>query len=201
MTTCNPDRNTLRRDMRHQRRALSPGERHDAALRAAESLYHTPVFLRSQHIALYLSNDGELDLEPLFYAALENGKQCYLPVLHPARSNRLWFLPYDTRTVLRNNRFGIPEPRARGPRHARAPWAMDLILTPLVAFDAQGHRLGMGGGYYDRTLAYLHHRAHWRKPQLVGTAYDFQKVSTLPAEPWDVPLDGILTPQGFHPFT
>jgi len=83
----------------------------------------------------------------------------------------------------------------RGERQFK-PHALDLILLPLVAFDKSGHRLGMGGGYYDRTLAFLAHRRLWRKPHLLGTAYQFQQLETLPTQPWDIPLDGIATEQG-----
>jgi 5-formyltetrahydrofolate cyclo-ligase len=75
---------------------------------------------------------------------------------------------------------------------------LDVILMPLVAFDGQGNRLGMGAGYYDRTLAFLRHRRHWRKPRIIGLAYEFQRMPALPAEPWDVPLDGIITEAGFY---
>ncbi len=179
---------------------MTPAERHHASLDAVQRIAASALFRASRHIALYLPNDGELDLTPLLQLAWSAHKQCYLPVLHPARNNRLWFLPYDAQTPLVPNRFGIPEPHARGPRQARRPWLMDLILAPLVAFDAQGRRLGMGGGYYDRTLAYLHHRTRWRKPHLLGTAYDFQEVDALPGAPWDVPLDGVLTPAALRLF-
>ncbi len=200
MTDQRTDRNAIRRHMRRLRNALSPSAHQQAALAASSALVQCPLFQASQHIALYLPNDGELDLTPLLRMAQSRHKHCYLPVLHPAHSNRLWFLPYDAQTPLQRNRFGIPQPRARGPHHARPPWLLDLILAPLVAFDRQGHRLGMGGGYYDRTLAYLHHRKHWRKPHLIGTAHIFQEVETLSAAPWDVPLDAILTPNGIRQF-
>jgi len=74
--------------------------------------------------------------------------------------------------------------------------ALDIALVPLVAFDDYGRRLGMGGGYYDRTFAYLRHREHWRRPKLIGVAFEFQRVAELPAQPWDVPLDGIITEKG-----
>jgi 5-formyltetrahydrofolate cyclo-ligase len=75
---------------------------------------------------------------------------------------------------------------------------LDLILLPLVAFDESGQRLGMGGGFFDRSLAFLAWRQHWRKPHLIGLAYDFQKVAALPREPWDVPLDAVVTDQNVY---
>lgn len=185
-------RNEIRREMRRQRRALSVQQRSAAALSLDRMLGRHPLFLRSNHIAFYLPNDGEMELNPLLARALAMGKRCYLPVLSPIYHNRLWFAPYDGDSHLELNRFGIPEPAANWSQ-MRPVWTLDLILTPLVAFDSEGNRLGMGGGYYDRTLAYLRRRQHWRKPRLLGTAYDFQEVAQLPHENWDVPLHGVVT--------
>lgn len=194
-----PDRNDIRRQMRRQRRALSSAARHEAARTLARQLGNSAQFLRSEHIAFYLANDGEMDLRPLIERAWAMGKQCYLPVLSPAFHNRLWFAPYRPDTPLRDNQFRILEPAL--PWHAMRPAAaIDLMLTPLVAFDAAGNRLGMGGGFYDRTLAYLQHRRYWRKPLLIGTAYEFQKVAMLPHAAWDVPLHGVATEQALYRF-
>lgn len=181
--------------MRQQRRNLTPNQRRHAAAALARHLSGHPLFLHSRHIAFYLPNDGEMDVTPLIQRAWSMGKRCYLPVLGPIFHNRLWFAPFDGQSPLQRNRFGIPEP-AHPWRVMRRPWALDLILTPLVAFDAAGNRLGMGGGFYDRTLAYLENRRHWRKPQLLGTAYAFQQVAQLPHQPWDVPMQGVATESG-----
>ena len=90
------------------------------------------------------------------------------------------------------NRFGIPEPSLRQHRIA-LPWALDVILVPLVGFDSACRRLGMGGGFYDRTLGFLRHRTHWRRPTLIGLAHECQRVAELEAQPWDVPLDMVVT--------
>jgi len=190
----NNERNELRRRMRQQRRALTPQQQRDAAFALDRQIGRHPLFLRSRHIAFYLPNDGEMDLSPLIERARAMGKRCYLPVLSPLYHNRLWFAPYHAGCPLLLNRFGIPEPDANWSA-MRPAWSLDLILTPLVAFDAAGNRLGMGGGYYDRTLAYLARRHHWRKPHLLGTAYSFQQAQALPDEPWDVPLHGVATEQ------
>ncbi len=75
---------------------------------------------------------------------------------------------------------------------------LDLILLPLVGFDTHCHRLGMGKGFYDRSLEFLNHRQHWRKPHILGLAHDFQRVESLPADPWDVPLQGVVTDKSFY---
>lgn len=185
-------RHSLRKALREQRRQLSAQQRGAAAGALDRLLGRHPLFLRSRHIALYLPNDGEMDLTPLLQRALAMGKRCYLPVLSPIYHNRLWFAPYDGDNPMELNRFGIPEPITNWSQ-MRPVWTLDLILTPLVAFDDAGNRLGMGGGFYDRTLAYLTRRRHWRKPRLLGTAYAFQQVSQLPSESWDVPLHGVAT--------
>ena len=196
MSISQHQRNALRREMRQRRQALSPQQRRQAALSLLRHFANDPLFLRSRHIALYLPNDGELDLTPLLHRAWQLGKRCYLPVLSPLYHNRLWFAPYRPDSVLIPNRFGIPEPDCPW-RDMRRVYSLDLVLTPLVAFDAEGNRLGMGGGYYDRTFAYLQQRRHWKKPRLIGTAYRFQQHSSLPSASWDIPLDGIITEQGW----
>jgi 5-formyltetrahydrofolate cyclo-ligase len=141
---------------------------------------------------VYLARDGELDLQPLVERAWAAGKRTYLPALW---RGRLAFLPHQRDSAMRRNRFGIPEP-AVGPRRRASPCALDLVLMPLVAFGAGGARLGMGGGFYDRTFAASVHRRHWRRPLLVGVGYAFQRVQPLPAQPWDVPLHGVVTEAG-----
>ncbi len=93
---------------------------------------------------------------------------------------------------MRPNRFGIPEPIARG-RRLTLPWNLDLLLMPLVGFDTDCHRLGMGGGFYDRTLAYLRLRRSWRRPRLLGLAHDCQRIERIEPRPWDIPLESVIT--------
>ena len=191
------DRNAIRREMRRRRRSLSRRERQHRSRTLVRNLAGSSLFHRARHIALYLPNDGEVDLRPLMERIWSAGKRCYLPVLSPAFHNRLWFTPYTSETPLVANCFGIPEPE-RHWRHVRPAWALDLVLTPLVAFDTAGNRLGMGGGYYDRSLAFLHRRRCWTKPRLFGVAFDFQRADELPCESWDVPLEGVVTESGFY---
>jgi len=96
------------------------------------------------------------------------------------------------------NQFGIAEPMV-SPRYYLRADALDLLLVPLVAFDVNGNRLGMGGGFYDRTLAYLKRRQHWCRPYLLGIAHDFQRVESLKRADWDIPLQAILTNKSFYP--
>ena len=111
-------------------------------------------------------------------------------------SNRMSFFVHRLEAPLTRNRFGIEEPPLG------APWintrALDLVLAPLVAFDDQGNRLGMGGGFYDRHFGNL---PQCLRPLLVGVAHEVQCADALPAAPWDVPLDGILTEAGWRSFS
>lgn len=160
------------------------------------------LFQSARHIAAYLPNDAELDPTDIMLKAWEMGKTVYLPVLSRHHHNHLHFLPYAPGDELLPNRFGIPEPVSRGRRMVRLQ-RLDLVLTPLVGFDAQGNRLGMGGGFYDRSFAFLRRRQYWRKPRLLGMAFDRQEVappSGLTRQPWDVPLDGVVTESGLSLF-
>lgn len=180
----------LRRQMRERRRALSIAEQDHAAHRLARLLSREPLFCRSRHIAFYLPNDGELSLTPLMVRAWNMRKVLYLPVITPGE--RLRFAQFAAGDPLAQNKFGIPEPMGAS-RQLIDARALDLILLPLVAFDDSGNRLGMGGGYYDRSLGFLRHRRHWRKPRLLGIAHEFQRMPTLERRWWDVPLDAIAT--------
>lgn len=185
-------RKDARQGLRTQRRALSLAERNHLAAELADKLVTHPLFVNSQHIAAYLPVDGEVDPLPLMLRAWEMGKIVYLPVLVPFNHNRLWFARYEPGDALVRNRFGIPEP-ARIHRERSAAIGLDLVLAPLVGFDKKGNRLGMGGGFYDRSFEFLNRRRQWCKPRLIGLAYEFQKLKNLPQEPWDVPLHAVVT--------
>ena len=187
-------RRQLRQTLRRQRRALSPMEQHQASLALCQRLRQLPEVQRARRVALYLPNDGEIDPRPLIPWLTQRGVCIYLPVLKPLSDNRLWFVHYHPGTPMRRNRFGIPEPHTRhGAHRARrlAAWALDLILLPLVGFDDLGQRMGMGGGFYDRSLAFTQRPGP--RPSLIGLAHDCQRVERLPAAPWDVPLDAIAS--------
>jgi 5-formyltetrahydrofolate cyclo-ligase len=182
----------LRRGLRLLRRGLSASQQRNHAGALARKLGRHPAFLRARRIGIYWPADGEIDPRPLLGLAQASRKRWHLPVLCPHPHPRLWFLTYGPDEPLRPNRFGIPEPALRN-RRLRLAWTLDILLVPLVGFDAGCHRLGMGGGYYDRTLSYLSHRQHWRRPRLIGVAHECQRVAELPVRPWDIPLDLVMT--------
>jgi 5-formyltetrahydrofolate cyclo-ligase len=180
----------VRQQMRSQRRALSDKQILNYATNFALSFSKSKTFCNAQHIAFYMANDGELDLSPLINIAWSRGKTCYLPVLNAPYDKRLKFAKYIKGVPMGRNRYGIDEPMVAAREH-RLGINLDLILTPLVAFDDKGHRIGMGGGYYDRTFACQRHRQYWHRPKLIGVGYDFQRVKKIKAESWDVPLHSI----------
>lgn len=180
--------------MRTRRRALSAKAQREASRKLLQNLKRQPAFRNARHIALYLPNDGEIDPRPVIEYCWQLGKRTYLPVLHPIRHNCLWFVPYDRTTPMTRNIYRILEPKlVAAPR--RPAWALDLVLLPLVAFDASGARMGMGGGYYDRTFAFKQRKGP-QGPALIGLAHDFQRVEELPVASWDIPLAGIMTDCG-----
>jgi 5-formyltetrahydrofolate cyclo-ligase len=181
--------------MRSRRRELSPAQRDHAAAALVKTVAGLREFQDARHLAVYLSMDGEIDPAPLVSHMRETGKQLYLPVLATDATDILNFAAWQPDAPLYPNRFKIPEPR---PDNLLAPAELDLVFMPLVAFDAKGNRLGMGGGYYDRSFAFLKSAA--RKPLLIGLAYEFQRVPSLAAETWDVPLAGVATECGFYRF-
>jgi 5-formyltetrahydrofolate cyclo-ligase len=188
----------LRRELRRRRRNLSAPQQRHHAIAIARRLSGMTLFRNAQRIALYLESDGEPGTSPLLARLWRYGKRAYLPVLRKIGDNRLHFCEYRRGDSLPANRFGIaePDPRHRPPT---PPWGLDLILLPLVGFDGNGQRLGMGGGFYDRTLAFSRHRHHWRGPRLIGIAHECQRVADLPSRPWDIPLHGIVTERTFYP--
>jgi 5-formyltetrahydrofolate cyclo-ligase len=185
----------LRRTIREMRRSLSVESHREYSRAICHQIINSSQFRRASTIALYLPHDGEIDLQPLISEAWSRNKRCYLPVLSPFSENRLWFAPLEPGERMVFNRFGISEPDRNWYQMAKL-WSIDLLLMPLVAFDNSGNRLGMGGGFYDRSFAYLRQRSRWRKPHLLGTGFELQRVEQLPQQPWDVPLDSVVTEAG-----
>lgn len=189
MVLASPAKRQLRQQMRAQRRALTTRQQRLASLRLARRLRLHPALLRARRIGLYLPNEGEIDPRP----GLLNGnsqKRFYLPLLDPLTPGLLRFGRWQRHQPLTRNRFGIAEPRLPACRPVPL-WSLDVLVIPLVAFDEKGGRLGMGGGFYDRSLAAIN---RWpRRPLLVGVGYRFQQQPKLPLEEWDIRLDMVLT--------
>lgn len=182
-------RKILRAELRAARRALPQSEQQQAAKQL--SRYIDALSPKVQNVALYLANDGEIAPELAIASCRENGIDVYLPIVSPNNPGHLAFQLFTEQTALVNNQYGIPEPIFTAADIISIN-ALDIVFMPLVGFDHQGNRLGMGGGYYDRTLAPL--KSSNKGPILIGLAHDCQQVATLPTEDWDVPLHMVLTP-------
>ncbi|AGI31798.1 TPA: 5-formyltetrahydrofolate cyclo-ligase [Mannheimia haemolytica] len=178
-------RSQLRQSMRLKRQSLTAGQQ----TQAAESIIPQALSLiesyQASHIAFYLPFNGEISPIPLMEQLLQQGKKLYLPLLHPFTSGQLLFVNYNCKTILKFNRLGIQEP-ILDVRNILPLQELEMIFTPLVACDKAGNRLGMGGGFYDRTLAQAPHLIS------VGLAHECQQVEQLPIESWDMPLDHII---------
>ncbi|MCE9679373.1 5-formyltetrahydrofolate cyclo-ligase [Shewanella sp. AS1] len=184
------ERQQLRQQIRQARRQLSAREQREFAELACQRALELISRQKVKRLALYLTNDGELDTQPLIEALWQREIEVYLPRLHPFSPGNLIFLRYQEDTQLQTNSLKIREPKL-DIKQMILPHQLDLVITPLVAFDSSGQRMGMGGGFYDRTLA------NWQqsgKPLPIGYAHDCQKVSQLKSEYWDVPLPMIITP-------
>jgi len=184
-------RDHLRDTLRQARRAIAPHQRIAAAERLAGFLLSLPFAPRSGLVAGYWAVDGEIPLHA-WQLQLPPGVEYCLPVLD--EHNALRFARFSPRAALTRNRFGIPEPDV-----PRAQWlppeAMALVVLPLVGFDDDGHRLGMGGGWYDRSFAFR--RTQPAPPYLVGAGFAAQKVpGGLSPESWDVRLDAVCCEEG-----
>jgi 5-formyltetrahydrofolate cyclo-ligase len=184
--------NALRSAIRRKRAELSAAEVADASLRVARHLWHLRPLSRARRIAGYVAIGGEVDCAPSLAEAAARGRLSYLPVVH---GEKLVFAPADAPVPMVRNRFGIPEPAAGAGRWLRG-MELDVVLTPLVAFDGAGHRIGMGGGFYDRSFGFVVRRGRWRRPFLVGLAYEFQRVDAIASRRWDVPLHAVVTERG-----
>ncbi len=187
------DNRLIRSCKRELRNQLSAREQSNHAVTLAKRICRQAAFMRSNRIACYLANDGEIDPKNIVQTAWKLRKHVYLPVLSPFQS-KLYFAPYAEGMDMEANRFGILEPACR-PLNWIFAWQLDLMLLPLVAFDDNGNRLGMGGGFYDRSLAYRRSRTHSFRPTLVGLAHELQREDQLTMNSWDIPLDMIATEQ------
>ena len=195
----------LRKVKRQERRSISFKQQAQAAENIQANILEDEDFKNARTIALYQAFDGEIDPSLVLQTALDLGKRCFLPVMSPSKLT-LAFVEYKSESALTKNSFGILEPKLY-PNNALAPEHMDIIFTPLVAFDLNGTRLGMGKGYYDKNLAFMLENSSDKSlksvkmPKLIGLAHGFQKVEILERAEWDVPLNKIITDQATYTIT
>jgi 5-formyltetrahydrofolate cyclo-ligase len=191
LSTGEPDpRGEARRALRQRRREATPAERMAAGDAVAAALLAHPRFPSAGYVAGYWATHGEVPLH-LLQMRLPQGLVWCLPCVQA--DGTLQFAPWRPGDPLVSNRYGIPEPELAIASLLPAR-EMALVVVPLLGFSAEGHRLGMGGGYYDRSFAFRKDAP--APPWLVGAGYSFQKLETLATQPWDVRLDAIATEQG-----
>jgi 5-formyltetrahydrofolate cyclo-ligase len=181
------ERRSLRQRIRAERRALPSAERAAADRAIAARIRNLDVFRRARRIAVFLAFDGEPSLRNVIEDAARAGKRIYAPII---TRKAMTFAELGHGARLGTNFFGISEPDQA---KRIDPRRLDLVLTPLVAFDDRGVRIGVGRGYYDRCFRFLHTRGAWHRPKLLGVAYELQHVHAIAPEPWDVPLWGAVT--------
>ncbi len=190
------DYQALRTALQVKRSELPANVIASKSLEISARVWRLPALSRARRLACYFAVNGEVDCQPIITNAWERGREIFLPVLC---GEELRFAPYVRGAQFNLNRYGIPEPICSH-RHLLQPRQMDVVLTPLVAFDVNGNRLGMGGGYYDRSFRFLIQAQNWTRPRLIGVGYEFQKAAQLKACSWDVPLNKAVTEQQVYDF-
>ncbi|NIA26555.1 MAG: 5-formyltetrahydrofolate cyclo-ligase [Desulfobulbaceae bacterium] len=170
------------------RRVLDNQTRVNASQIISEHIVHSHEFMACKTIACYLPSFDEVDPSYIIERAWRANKRIFAPVV--ADKYGMFFRQLLPDTRLEKNRFDLWE-SVSGP--GIRPEQIDVVITPVVAFDDQQNRIGMGGGYFDRCFSFLRHRRHWLHPKLIGVAFDCQKVEKIPANPWDIRLYSVIT--------
>jgi 5-formyltetrahydrofolate cyclo-ligase len=189
--TATKQKRELRRNMRASRAGLDDETRERASRRIAGTVVHAGFFSRARSIACYLPMAEEVDTWPIIARAWRRKKRIFVPLT--VRERILTFREVTPDSDLVHNEWGLLEPVSGD---VIEPKELDVVLTPLVAFDAERHRIGMGGGYYDRTFAFLHERRRRFRPKLVGLAFDCQRTEKIAVNPWDITLYRVITESG-----
>ncbi len=182
-------RKALRKRLRALRSALDTPTQTQNSYLAFRHLCTHPWMRDAQNIGFYLASDGEIQTTPWIDWAKQMKKQLYLPVIGPHKQMK--FTAYDASTPLEPNQYGILEPKFH---QGSQPAELDVLLMPLVGFDEEGNRLGMGGGYYDRLLD----KPAMQSTHCIGLAHECQRVKSLPTAPWDKPIHAVATEKRLH---
>ena len=191
-------RNLTRKQLKQSRADLTTDDCHRLSNAIFERAKSLKLIEAHQHIAFYMPFNNEVDPAALLHYGLEHHKRCYLPILDPEIPEQLVFASFAADDPLVDNRYGIKEPIYHAD-NIIAPEMLELVFVPLVGFDVQGNRLGMGAGYYDRTFAFVK-QSDAPIPRLIGLAYESQKITAIEPMLWDVKLDGIITEADFYSF-
>ena len=179
----------LRKFMLDTRGDLSPDTVRRDSARIRDRLLTLDAFREAGSVMLYVPARKEVDTWPLLEHFWRRGSQVLLPRCCDGRTGVMDAYAVTSPLELGPGCFGLVEPRSDLARLVADP-RPEVILVPAVAFDRRGYRLGFGGGYYDRFLPNL-----TVPPLLIGPAYTFQVVDTVPTEPWDQPVQILVTPE------
>lgn len=179
---------SIRKQGKAARSALSSAQRAFSSARAVRNLCSHGIFLAARTIACYIPVGAEVDTTEVFSRAWKMQKRIFAPVTMRDRS--LIFREINPDTTLERNAYGLWQPSCGNTLDASA---FDVVVAPVVAFDGQCNRIGMGGGYYDHTFSFTRNRSMALRPRLVGIAFESQKVPEIKANSWDVPLWRIFT--------
>ena len=183
-----------RNRIRAARRAASQEERAIWSHRICACVAALGSFQAANTVAGFLAFDGEADPAELMVQAIDQGKQVYVPTIID-KGEPLMFVPWSENCELEENRYGIFEPVVPQSEWIEAG-QLDFVITPLVAFDESCNRIGVGGGFYDRSFSFLNdskNNSEESNVQLVGFAFELQKVKSIKTNDWDIPLSAVAT--------
>jgi 5-formyltetrahydrofolate cyclo-ligase len=181
--------NKLRKKLKEKRKILSSISVANSSILISQKIWQLPELQRAKNIGCYIGVNGEASCTEFIKNAYTRKKRIFVPVL---RKNEMKFYRLFPESELQNNQFGIPEPIPTE-KSLIPTQNLSVILVPLLAFDPSGNRLGMGGGYYDKLLSFTKRRDKFRRPLLIGMAYDFQRVDEMIVNDWDIPMHIIIT--------
>ncbi len=202
-----PEKQLLRKQLRTARICASNQFSDQALASLTQQLTKLRVYKTAKNIAVYLPFKSEFPTQTIIQSNFEMGKKTYVPKITSTRSSKMRFIELNNETTKRflskkntnqlaKNKLGIEEPKHSN--KVLRPQSLDIIFMPLLGFDIDGGRLGMGGGYYDRALSFKPALQYIRKPYLIGLAYEAQQLKKIQTEPWDVFLDGVITEENFY---
>ena len=187
-------RNNARNEIRQKRKALHEDEVAKCSELVRRVVLEHEFLKQNRCIASYHSFSGEIDTVEINKALRLAGHHMALPVIHPEKKGLMDFYSYEKPEDLILNRFKIPEPVV-SEENLVQPHKLEVVIVPLVGFNEKGERLGMGGGYYDRMLKKISCEC-----LTLGLAYDFQLIPEIKSQPWDMPLDEVITPTKHYIF-
>ena len=178
----------FRKHALRSRREMTAEYRTQASQKICDDVTSAREFLSASLIACYLPMHDEVDTRSIIERAWRANKRIFIPITR--NNGEMLFREIRPDTTLQRNKMSIWEPQSGD---FISPRELQLVVTPTVAFDKHRHRIGMGGGYYDRCFSFLRHRKHWIKPKLAGVAFKCQEIEEISPNTWDIRLYRLFT--------